>query len=65
MKPVTPQNEWILRKIAAYMASKEGCIATDVEFTDKGATVTLQDVFGFQYELNIKTVTRIQTEEAL
>lgn len=58
----TPMNQHMLMKIAAYLSTKEGCKAINIGYTEAGAKATIQDAFGYQYEIEIKTSGRIRTE---
>lgn len=59
MNPITPFNSWILGKLTAYLASKEGCLVEAAEYTKDGMKTVVRDAFGYRYELNIKTLSRV------
>lgn len=56
--PVTTFNAWILKKIASYLTTKEGCNVERMEYTNDGARAILQDAFGYRYEIHIETLSR-------
>lgn len=62
MPPKTPFNGRMLAKIGSFLETKEGCQVLDIDYTYAGAKTTIQDSFGFRYELEIKTIGRTQTD---
>lgn len=63
MTPKTPFNKWIVDKILSYLASKEGCVIEDSIYTQKGMKAVVMDTFGFRYEIEIKTLSRLNDEK--
>ena len=57
--PKTFLNQWVLTKIVDYLSIKEGCSVLSTEFTNTGARGIVQDALGFQYEVSIKTIGRL------
>jgi hypothetical protein len=57
--PVTSFNGWMLGKIVTYMGTKEGCDVERVEYTNDGARAIIRDTFGYRYEINIETLSRV------
>ena len=55
-----PLNKWIMDKVQKCL-TKEGCSVSKLEPTPEGLKLSLTDSFGFIYELNIKTVSRVQS----
>lgn len=49
---------WLLEKITAYLAAKQGFVVETTEFTAKGVQSVVQDVFGYRYEIQIKPISR-------
>lgn len=62
MIPKTPFNSWIIGKVASFLSAKEGCVVDPPEYTKDGCKVVVQDAFGYRYELNIKTISRITND---
>ena len=58
-----PLNHWIVRKVGEYLGSKEGCEIASTEATKIGVTMTFRDSFGYVYEMNVRTLGRIQTSD--
>lgn len=54
-----PLNKWIMEKLAKSL-TKEGCETTGMEPTIDGLKLTFTDAFGFVYQLDIKTISRIE-----
>jgi hypothetical protein len=57
--PVTSFNGVTLGKITQYLSAKEGFDVERVEYTNDGARAIVRDVFGYRYEINIETLSRI------
>lgn len=57
-----PMTDWISRKIAAYLQDREGCEVVDVKNCLDGHVITMQDVFGFRYTVEVKTVARVNND---
>lgn len=57
-----PLNDWLLTKVINHLVEKEGCTFIESEPTHKGQMAILQDAFGFQYQLEIKSLTRINND---
>lgn len=62
MIPITPFNLWILKKINSYLEIREGCKVVSTNYTLDGAKTIMQDTFGFQYEVHVKTTGRCQND---
>lgn len=58
MKNRTPLNNWVLDKILCYLIKKEGFLTEESLFTEKGMSATIRDVFGYRYEVSVKTLGR-------
>jgi len=59
MKAVTSFNGWVISKMVAYLTGKEGFSMETFNYTWAGAQVVVKDAFGFRYEINIKTLSRV------
>lgn len=57
--PVTILNNWLLSKITAYLATKQGCVIEDQEYTYSGIKAIVRDSFGYRYEIHVKTLSRL------
>lgn len=57
--PITVFNAWLLSKIIAYLTNKEGCIIEESEYTYTGIKAIVRDVFGYRYEIHVKTLSRL------
>ena len=56
-------NNWILTKLLAYLTAKEGfTISEEPEDVINGKKATIQDVFGYRYEVQVKVLGRIQND---
>jgi hypothetical protein len=62
--PKTFFNEWILSKIVAHLSQREGCNVIKVGFTSEGAESVIEDAFGYQYEVTVRTMGRVQTDSS-
>lgn len=60
MKSITTFNGWLLNKISSYLSSKEGFTIETSSYMQDGIRTIVQDSFGFRYELQVKTLGRIQ-----
>lgn len=60
--PITMLNKWILEKISNNLKNREGCTVNELGYTNEGAKTVITDSLGFIYEINIKTIGRIQHE---
>ena len=49
---------WLLTKILNYLATYEGCTIDNQDSTDNSVYATIQDVFGYRYQVNIKLLGR-------
>jgi hypothetical protein len=57
--PVTSFNGWIMTKVVAYLSSKEGCVTEHASYSADGMRAIVRDTFGFRYEINIQTLSRV------
>lgn len=57
--PKTTFNSWVLTKILNYLATSEGCCTENLEYTTEGMKSIIRDSFGYRYEINIRTLSRI------
>lgn len=53
---MSPLNNWLLRKIATFLTTKEGVSVSASSAADK---IEITDVFGFRYQIEIKAIGRI------
>lgn len=59
-----PLNNWILDKIATYLASKQGCEVEGVNTKDNDNTsIVLKDAFGFRYEVKVTALSRVDNDD--
>lgn len=62
MTPKTPFNQWLVSKLVSYLVGKEGFSTETQNFTDEGMKAIVVDTFGFRYEINVKTLSRINDD---
>lgn len=57
-----PFNNWVIAKIEAFLKFKEGFALVHTWSTDQeGSKMTVQDAFGYQYEVHVRMIGRIIT----
>ncbi len=56
--PTTSFNVWLLTKILGFLSAKEGCTTEESVYTASGIKAVVRDVFGYRYEIHIKTLSR-------
>lgn len=59
----TPMNFWTSSKIGIWLEQKEGYRIVSRKDTAEGHELILQDSFGFQYSIEIKTIRRVANAE--
>jgi hypothetical protein len=48
-----------MTKIANFLKNKEGCEVIQQNYTINGIQAVIQDSFGYRYEINIRTLSRL------
>ena len=52
---MSPMNDWLLKKLLSFLATKEGCTIHEVQ---SDSTAEFIDVFGYRYQIQIKALSR-------
>ena len=56
-----PLTEALSRKISSFLEAKEGCTVVTQKPTSDGVIIELRDVFGFQYTIEMKATSRVDS----
>lgn len=62
MNAKMPLRNWILTKLMNYLVKSEGCEVVSTEVTAEGQKAFIQDAFGFRYSLEIRALSRINSD---
>lgn len=56
-------NGYLTNKIQAFLESKNGCKLLDTKVNSESVITKIQDSLGFVYEIEVKTIGRVQNPE--